>query len=39
MEGAQERTGHGSVVEHMGGKDVHSLWAVLCALEGRPNSK
>ena len=39
VEGAQERTGQGVVVVHMDGKDVHSLWAVLCVLEGRPNGK
>ena len=31
--------GDGVVVEHMDRKDVDYLWAVLCALEGRPNSE
>ena len=26
-------------IEHMYGKDVNSLWEVLCALEGRLNSE
>ena len=39
MEGAQERTGDAVVVEYMDRKDVVSLWAVLCALEGRLKSK
>ena len=39
VEGAQEQTGDGVVVEHMDGKDIHSLWAALCELEGRLNSK
>ena len=39
LEGAREQTGDGVVMEHMDGKDVESLWAVLCALEGRPNSE
>ena len=39
LEGARERTGDGVLVEHMYGKDVVSMWAVLCALEGRPSSE
>ena len=39
LEGARDRTGDGVLVEHMYGKDVNSLWAVLCALEGRPSSE
>ena len=39
LEGARERTGDGVLVEHMYGKDVDSLWAVWCALEGRPSSE
>ena len=27
------------LIEHMYGKDVNSMWEVLCALEGRPNSE
>ena len=27
------------LIEHMYGKDVNTLWEVLCALEGRPNSE
>ena len=39
MEGARERAEEGVLVEHMYGKDVNTLWEVLCALEGRPNSE
>ena len=39
LEGAREKTGDGVLVEHMYGKDVNSMWEVLCALEGRPNSE
>ena len=39
MEGAREKTGDGVLIEHMYGKDVNTLWEVLCALEGRPNSE
>ena len=39
LEGARERTGDGVLVEYMDGKDVDSLWAVLCAPEGRPSSE
>ena len=38
LEGARERGEEGVLVEHMYGKDVNTLWEVLCALEGRPNS-
>ena len=27
------------LIEHMYGKDVNTLWEVLCVLEGRPNSE
>ena len=37
--GARERTGNRVLVEHMYGKDVDSMWAVLCALECRPSSE
>ena len=37
--GPRERTEDGVVVEHMDRKDVNSLWAVLCALQGRPNGE
>ena len=39
LEGAREKTGDGVLIEHMYEKDVNSLWEVLCALEGRPNSE
>ena len=39
LEGAPEVTGDGVIREHMDRRDVHSLWAVLCALEGRPNGE
>ena len=39
LEGARERAEEGVLVEHMYGKDVNTLWEVLCALEGRPNSE
>ena len=39
LEGARERTGDGVLVEHMYGKEVDSLWVLLCALEGRPSSE
>ena len=39
LEGAPERTGDGVLVEHKYGKDVNSMWEVLCALEGRPSSE
>ena len=39
FEGVRERTAVGVLVEHMDGKDVDSLWAVLCALDGRLSSK
>ena len=39
LEGARERTGDGVLVEHMYGKDMDSLWAVLCALVGWPSSE
>ena len=39
LEGAREKTGDGVLIEHMYGKDVNTLWEVLCALEGRPNSE
>ena len=39
LEGAREKTGEGVLVEHMYGKDVNTLWEVLCALEGRPNTE
>ena len=39
LEGAREETGDWVLMEHMYGRDVHSLWEVLCALEGRPNSE
>ena len=39
LEGAREKTGDGLLVEHMYGKDVNSMWEVLCALEGRPDSE
>ena len=39
MEGARERAEEGVLVEHIYGKDVNTLWEVLCALEGRPNSE
>ena len=39
LEGAREKTGDGGVIEHMHGKHVNTLWEVLCALEGRPNSE
>ena len=39
LEGARERAEDGVLVEHMHMKDVNTLWEVLCALEGRPNSE
>ena len=36
LEGAREKTGD---AVHMYGRDVNSMWEVLCALEGRPNSE
>ena len=39
LEGARERTANGVLFEHMYGKDVESMWAVLCALEGSPSSE
>ena len=39
MEGAREKTGDGVLIEHMYGKDVNTLWEVLCALKGRTNSE
>ena len=39
LEGARERAEEGVLVEHMYGKDVNTLWEVLCALEGRRNSE
>ena len=39
LEGAREQTGDGVVIEDMYGKDINSLWEVLCALEGRRNSE
>ena len=39
LEGARERAEEGVLVEHMYGKDVNTLWEVLCALEARPNSE
>ena len=39
LEGAREKTGDGMLIEHMYGKDVNTLWEVLCAQEGRPNSE
>ena len=39
LEGARERADDGVLVEHMYWKDVNTLWEVLCALEGRPNSE
>ena len=38
LEGAGERAGNAVVLEHMDEKDVDSLWAVLCVLEGKSNS-
>ena len=38
-EGARERAEEGVLGEHMYGKDVNTLWEVLSALEGRPNSE
>ena len=32
LEGARERAEEGVLVEHMYGKDVNTLWEVLCAL-------
>ena len=39
LEGAREKTGEGVLIEHMYRKDVNTLWEVLCALEGTPNSE
>ena len=39
LEGARGNTGDGMLVEHMYGKDVKTLWEVLCALGGRTNSE
>ena len=39
LEGAREKTGEEVLIEHMYGKDVNTLWEVLCAHEGRPNSE
>ena len=39
LAGAREKTGDGVPIEHMYRKDVNTLWEVLCALEGRPNSE
>ena len=39
LEGAREKTGDGVLIEHMYRTDVNSMWEVLCALEGRPNSE
>ena len=39
LEGAREKTGDGVLIEHMYGKDVNSMWEVLCALENRPKSE
>ena len=39
LEGARERTGDGGLGAHMYVKDLDSLWAVLCALEGRPSGE
>ena len=39
LEGARERAEEEVLVEHMYGKDVNTLWEVLCGLEGRPNSE
>ena len=39
LEGARERAEEEVLVEHMYGKDVNTLWEVLYALEGRPNSE
>ena len=39
LDGPRERTGDGVLIEHMYGKNVNTLWEVLCALEGRPNSE
>ena len=39
MEGVREKTGDGVLIKHMYRKDVNTLWEVLCALEGRPNSE
>ena len=39
LEGAGEKTGDGVLIEQMYGKDVNTLWGVLCALEGRLNSE
>ena len=38
-QGAGEKTGEKVLIEHMYGKNVNTLWEVLCALEGRPNSE
>ena len=35
----EKRQGTGCLFQHMYGKDVNTLWGVLCALEGRPNSE
>ena len=39
LEGAREKTGEGVLIEHMYRRNVNTLWKVLCALEGRPNSE
>ena len=39
LEEPRDRTGDGVLVEHMYRKDVDSLWALFCALEGRPSSE
>ena len=39
LEGARGKTGEGVLIEHMYGRDINTLWEVLCALEGRPNSE
>ena len=39
LERVREKARDGLPVEHMYGKDVKSMWEVLCALEGRPNSE
>ena len=39
LEGAREITGNWLLIEHMYGKDVNTLWEVLCALEGKRNSE
>ena len=39
LQGAREKTGDSVLKEHMYGKDVNTLWEVLCSLEGRPNSE